>query len=227
MSKRRIRFSKQDMAKFISHLDLLRCFTRAIGRSGLPAVFTQGFNPHMKMTFALPLPVGVTSDCESVDITFEDGITDGEILQKLNDNLPPDIRITSVGEPRDKAADIVCAEYSVILKSDTPVSKTAIDAFFAMPEVTVMKKTKKKTEKPINIMDYIRAWEITDMCDDSVTLRLVLDAGGERNLKPDTLVSAFCKLNPDIVPENADINRTEIFCRAVGTGNETVIKKFE
>ena len=144
MSKRRIRFSKQDMAKFISHLDLLRCFTRAIGRSGLPAVFTQGFNPHMKMTFALPLPVGVTSDCESVDITFEDGITDGEILQKLNDNLPPDIRITSVGEPRDRAADIVCAEYSVVLKSDTPVSKTAIDAFFAMPEITVMKKTKKK-----------------------------------------------------------------------------------
>ena len=76
-------------------------------------------------------------------------------------------------------------------------------------------------------MDYIRAWEITDMGDNSVTLRLVLDAGGERNLKPDTLVSAFCKLNPDIVPENADINRTEIFCRADGTGNETVIKKFE
>ena len=189
------------MAKFISHLDLLRCFTRAIGRSSLPAVFTQGFNPHMKMTFALPLPVGVTSDCESVDITFEDGITDGEILQKLNDNLPPDIRITSVGEPRDRAADIVCAEYSVVLKSDTPVSKTAIDAFFAMPEITVMKKTKKKIEKPINIMDYIRAWEITDMCDDSVTLRLVLDAGAKEISNPTHLSRLFASSTPILFPK--------------------------
>ena len=99
LSKRRIRFSKQDMAKFISHLDLLRCFTRAIGRSGLPAVFTQGFNPHMKMTFALPLPVGVTSDCESVDITFEDCITDCEIFccNPIFSYLCPPIRTKKKG----------------------------------------------------------------------------------------------------------------------------------
>lgn len=215
------------MAKYISHLDLLRCFTRAIGRSGLPAVFSQGFNPHMKMTFALPLPVGVTSDCESVDITFDDGVSDEDIKKRLNQSLPPDIRVKSVGEPRDKAADIVCAEYTVVLKADRPISKTAIDAFFAMPEIIVMKKTKKKTEKPINIPDYIRAWEITDMDEFSVTLRLVLDAGGERNLKPDTIVTAFSKLNPYIVPENADINRVEIFSRKPGDSDQSVIQKFE
>lgn len=215
------------MAKYISHLDLLRCFTRAIGRSGLPAVFSQGFNPHMKMTFALPLPVGVTSDCESVDITFDDGVSDEDIKKRLNQSLPPDIRVKSVGEPRDKAADIVCAEYTVVLKADRPISKTAIDAFFAMPEIIVMKKTKKKTEKPINIPDYIRAWEITDMDKNSVTLRLVLDAGGERNLKPDTIVTAFSKLNPYIVPENADINRVEIFSRKPGGSDQSVIQKFE
>ena len=86
---------------------------------------------------------------------------------------------------------------------------------------------KKKTEKPINIMEYIRAWEIMNMGEHAVTLRLVLDAGGERNLKPDTLVSAFCKLNPYVIPENADINRVEIFSRNANADQTAVIKKFE
>ena len=103
------------MAKYISHLDLLRCFTRSIMRSGLPVEYSQGFNPHQKMTFALPLPVGVTSECEYVDISFEDGkASDREIEQKLNDNLPPDIRVLSVGDIAFKASDIVCAEYFIL-----------------------------------------------------------------------------------------------------------------
>ena len=83
------------MAKFISHLDLLRCFERAILRSGLPVEYSQGFNPHQKMTFALPLPVGVTSECEAVDIFFDDGkATDAEITEKLN-GLSPKQRKTA------------------------------------------------------------------------------------------------------------------------------------
>ena len=55
LSKRRITFYKTGMGKYISHLDLLRCFTRTIQRSGLPVVYSQGFNPHQKITFSLPL----------------------------------------------------------------------------------------------------------------------------------------------------------------------------
>ena len=86
MSKRRVTFSKTGMGKYISHLDLLRCFTRAIQRSGMPVVYSQGFNPHQKMTFSLPLPIGVTSQCETVDIQFEDNVSDKEIFEKLSEN---------------------------------------------------------------------------------------------------------------------------------------------
>lgn len=224
MSKRRLRFEKNDMAKYISHLDLLRCFTRAIGRAELPAVFSQGFNPHMKMTFALPLPVGVTSLCESVDIEFENSVSDDEIKKALNDNLPPDIRITKVSDPVDKAADIVCARYSVKLKSEaleqeisdenfSDKLKKDLNAFFAMPEVIAMKKTKKKVEKPINVMEYVRSFDTEALSQDEIILYMVLDAGGEKNMKPDMIISSFCKLYPYIKPENADIQRLEIFSR--------------
>ncbi len=203
------------MAKYISHLDLLRCFTRAVMRSGLPVEYSQGFNPHQKMTFALPLPVGVTGESEYVDISFEDGKTTDELIMKrLNRCLPPDIRILTVGDIVHKAADIVSAEYTVVLHADREITAKQVKDFFAEDEIVVMKKTKKKTEKPINILEYVRAWEVMEEGDGSLTLRLVLDAGGERNLKPDMLIAAFCERNPYICADEAEIHRRKIFCRA-------------
>ena len=205
------------MAKFISHLDLLRCFERAILRSGLPVEYSQGFNPHQKMTFALPLPVGVTSECEAVDIFFEDGkATDTEICEKLNQNLPPDIRVIKTGDVCHKAADIVRAEYIIVLKGNSEIDEQWIKDFFANDEIVVMKKTKKKTEKPINIIEYIRAWEIVGKSMTTITIKLVLDAGGERNIKPDVVIGELCKENPYVSADDADIHRCKVFCKADG-----------
>ncbi len=214
LSKRRLKFSKMGMAKYISHLDLLRCFTRAIMRSGLPVEYSQGFNPHQKITFALPLPVGVTSECEFVDISFEENKTnDDEILSKLNLNLPPDIRILGVGDIIHKSAEIICAEYEIELYPNEKIADTAINNFFGHSEVVVMKKTKKKTEKPINIMEYLRAWEIMSNEDKKIRLRVILDAGGERNLKPDVLISKLCEELSAVRADDAVIHRKRVFCR--------------
>lgn len=217
MSKRRIEFSKLNMAKFISHLDLMRCFQRAIMRSGLPVEYSQGFNPHQKMTFALPLSVGVTGKSEFADISFEDGkVSDEEIKQKLNENLPPDIRILSVGDLCFKAADITCAEYLMTLYSDKKIDKDRILKFFDLDEVTVMKRNKKKVEKPINIMEYIRAREVIEDKGNELILRLVLDAGGERNLKPEIIAAKLCEGDENLCCDDADICRTKIFCNNNG-----------
>lgn len=214
LSKRRVKFSKLNMAKYISHLDLLRCFTRAIMRSGLPVEYSQGFNPHQKMTFSLPLPVGVTSECEYVDISFEDGKTNDEnIMKRLNRCLPPDIRVLSVGDIVHKAADIVSAEYEAELFAGRAITAKQIKDFFAEDEIIVMKKTKKKTEKPVNILEFVRAWEVIGEGENSISLRLVLDAGGERNLKPDMLIGAFCDRNNYICRDDAVIHRKRVFCR--------------
>ena len=211
LSKWRVVFSKTGMGKYISHLDLLRCFTRAIQRSGLPVVYSQGFNPHQKMTFSLPLPIGVTSECESVDIQFEDGLNPAEIQEKLNQNLPMDMKVLAVHEPVAKAADIVSAEYQMRAITDKVVKETALREFFGTGEILVTKKTKKKGEKQINLMEYLHAWEVEDIAEDGFTLRVVLSAGGERNLKPDILAGAMEKLLTDAEISDWEIHRRKIF----------------
>lgn len=213
MSKWRVVFSKTGMGKYISHLDLLRCFTRAIQRSGLPVVYSQGFNPHQKMTFSLPLPIGVTSECETVDIQFEDGLTPEEIQEKLSRNLPMDMKVIAVHEPQKKAADIVCAEYRMCAITEKKAEEAALKQFFGAGEIPVTKKTKKKGEKQINLMEYIRAWEVEGVSEDGFTLRVVLDAGGERNLKPDILGNAIRNAMPECHISDWEIHRKKIFCK--------------
>lgn len=217
LSKRRITFSKLGMGKYISHLDLLRCFTRTIQRSGLPVVYSQGFNPHQKITFSLPLPIGVTSGCETVDIMFEDTVSDKEIMEKLNENLPMDMRVLSVGEPQIKASEIVAAEYTMKAVTDDEIQENTIKKFFGQEEIIVMKKTKKKGEKPVNLLDFIRAYEIIE----KNTLRVVVDAGGERNLKPEILGKSISDFIDGI--DDWDIHREKIFYK----DNKGLLKEFK
>ena len=212
MSKRRIFFSKTGMGKYISHLDLLRCFARTIQRSGLPVVYSQGFNPHQKMTFALPLPVGVTSECETVDIQFEDTVSDAEIRQKLNQNLPVDLYVLAVETPVYAAAEITAAEYRMVFTTATEVTKRQIQEFFGQTEVWAVKKTKRKGEKKINILDYVHAWEVLTAEEREFTLRVVLDAGGERNLKPEILAKAIENYFLPLRIEEKEMHRCKIFC---------------
>ncbi len=212
MSKWRVTFSKTGMGKYISHLDLLRCFSRAIQRSGLPVVYSQGFHPHQKMTFALPLPIGVTSQCETVDIQFEDGVTGDEIKEKLSQNLPMDLQVLAVAPPQYAAAAIVAAEYRMEAATDGSITKEQLDAFFGQGEILISKKT-KKGEKMVNLLDFVKAWELTGVSDRGFCLRAVLAAGGESNLKPDLLAEAIGRELAPVTITAWDIQRRQIFCR--------------
>ena len=87
-------FAKKDRAKYISHLDLTRCMTRAFARTDIPAWFTEGFNPHVYMTFALPIPLGFEGLRESFDFKLrEDDFPLDRVGEQLNAALPPDIRV--------------------------------------------------------------------------------------------------------------------------------------
>lgn len=216
MSKRRLKFSKLNMAKYISHLDLLRCFTRSIMRAELPVKYSNGFNPHQKITFSLPLSIGVTSDSEFVDIDFEDEIKDSEIMERLNNNLPPDMRILHVGDIHDSANDIVSAKYQVKIISNEFIADEKVKEFFDMSEYTIMKKTKKRGEQPVNLMDFIIDYNITEHTESNegsiLQMELVLSAGGQKNLKPEIAVKAFSDyIASDINIISYDIHRTEIY----------------
>ena len=93
MSSVRVKFFRGEEVKFISHLDLMKMYERALRRSGVPIAYSQGFNPHPQMVFGLPLSVGVTSESEYADFELEGNMDPGEFMQRLNGSLPEGIRI--------------------------------------------------------------------------------------------------------------------------------------
>ncbi len=209
MSKRRLKFSKMGMGKFISHLDLLRAFTRAITRAELPVKYSNGFNPHQIITFSLPLAVGVTSETEYVDIDFFDTASDGEIKEKLNKALPPDLRILDITEPSIKANDICAARYKISFLNHSFESGT-LQKFFNQKDIPALKKT-KKGEKTVNLTDFIKEYNIISENKGGAEIEVILSAGGQANIKPALLTDKVLEFVS--ADENAAvlIHRTEIF----------------
>ena len=90
----RVKYSKQGLMKFIGHLDMMRYFQKACRRAKIDVVYTEGLSPHMSMSFALPLGVGMTSDSEYVDVDFVQELPGDEIVDRLNRSVPEGIHFT-------------------------------------------------------------------------------------------------------------------------------------
>ena len=89
----KVKYTKGEEIKFISHRDLMRAFQRAIRRAELPMAYSQGFNPHMKISWGDALKVGTTSEGEYATLQFETWIKPKEVQERLNQTLPPGIKI--------------------------------------------------------------------------------------------------------------------------------------
>ena len=95
----RLWFKKEGLAKYISHLDLVRCMARALKRSGLPVWYTQGFNPHIYLTFAQPLSLGQESECEIMQFRLVEELPLNEVKDRLNAALPAGLQVLAAALP--------------------------------------------------------------------------------------------------------------------------------
>jgi len=91
--KLRFSFSKTGIIKYISHLDLMRAFTRAFRRAGLPLKITQGFSPHPKFSISRALKLGIESENEEAQVELVKFIRTGDFESALNQQLPQGIQI--------------------------------------------------------------------------------------------------------------------------------------
>ena len=112
--KVRIKFSKTGDLMYISHLDLARTMQRVILRSGIDIWYSEGFNPQPKMVFGVPLPVGVESECELMDIKINSYMSNEEIMQRINDNFPTQMRVLEVYNPEVKFKELCYIDYDII-----------------------------------------------------------------------------------------------------------------
>ena len=197
MREIRLRFSKTGQAKYISHLDTNRVFSRAFARAKLNLWFTQGFNPHPYMSFSLPLSLGVESLCENVDIRILDDISNDEVKKRVNDALPLGIRILDVYDDFMDCHEIVYSDYVYKFEFlDNEKALEKIKEVLQSDSIMAQKKGKqgkRRVLKETDIKQFIEKYSIS-IRDNQIVLNIRLLAGPDKNLNPSLLFDTIIRL---------------------------------
>lgn len=186
-------FTKTGRAKYISHLDLMRCMTRALKRSSLPIWYTEGFNPHAYIMFPLALSLGTESRVEIMDFNLVENVPFDEIKSRLNAVLPENIQIVSASVQQCKHTEIAFSRYTMAFESDDmsaeELNKSFAD-FMAQDKIEIEKKTKKKGISLVDIRPYI---DIKNAGVDGNTLSVdvILPSGIPFNLNANAVADAY------------------------------------
>ena len=189
MENVRIFYKKKDRMKFVSHLDVQRFMIRMLRKAEIPVWYTEGFNKHPYINFALPLSLGFESNKEIMDFKVTEDISAEEIFNRLNSVFPNGIELLKVTEPKLKPKEIKYAEYFVLFEEDI---LNELADFLKSEEIKVIKKGKKGKETEIDLKPHIIKNEIT-VNGGNTLLKLILPAGSELNINPSLLINAFLK----------------------------------
>lgn len=198
----RIWFKKMGMSRYVSHLDLMRAMTRTVRRAKLPLWYTEGYNPHPYMTFALPLSLGMESLCESMDVRIEGDITNEGIFDLLKGAMPPGIELTDVTDPVYDPKFIAFGEFDILFDTEGGAEALAekIKEMLSQDTLIVQKLGKKgrhKVLKDIDLIEFIIDYKIGVM-GDRVKLSVTLPAGSTTNINPSLLADEISKNNGDV-----------------------------
>lgn len=213
----RIKFAKTGLMKYIGHLDVMRYFQKVIRRADIDIAYSEGFSPHMLMSFAQPLGVGITSDGEYFDMDLKSSMSSARILASMNEQMSDEINVSkAVSIPIDKKYKgmtvVAAADYIVSFKENDELfnrNKEKLAEFLSQSSINVLKKT-KRSESITDIKPYIFESSIFK---DHVLLKL--STGSVNNLKPQLLFQAFFEY-AQIDPPQLDIHRKEIYADTDG-----------
>lgn len=224
MANFEICFSKEGDIKYISHLDVMRMFRRAFKRAGLDLVYSNGFNPHPKLSIAAPLPLGFTSTDEWMDVETKEDFRADNLKQALQQEMPVGITILEVRakelQPNKAnpmlAARVTAAKY--MIAADLPeqtlakIQQDTAEQFLAQEHIFVEKRQKKKkTMQKVDIRNKIRSL-LLHRVDDKLFLSTLLSTGSASNLNPSLLLHAFLAwLDPGTEPLDVEIMRQKLY----------------
>ena len=209
----RIKFTKTGDLMYISHLDLARTMQRIIVRSGVDIWYSEGFNPQPRIVFALPLPVGVESQCELMDIKINHPMDFLEIKERIQKNFPSEMRVLDVYSPTVKFKEIVYADYTIRLYSPKITENTCDLIKDLFSKECIITKKSKSGEKEVDICTFIKEI-IPQQKNGFIEINTIVSAGNESNLNPELVVEAIRKylniLNSQTIEEYCTIMRNRI-----------------
>jgi radical SAM-linked protein len=216
MYKYRLSFTKEAPVKYISHLDLSKLFHRAFRRAGLPVAYSEGFNPHPKISLASALRLGTTSSAEYLDVDLSEEIDPAEVRTRLQNATPAGIDIGEVQiipqEAPAAMALINAAAYHLSCRktAGSLSARPILTEILAEEEIIITRNTKNGS-KEINIRALIHQADILCEDDDRAVIHVLLAASDQGTGRPEELGMLLGKKGLCASEENISIHRTGLY----------------
>ena len=184
--------------RYVGHLDTMHYFQKAFRRTGLKIAFSKGFSPHMLLTFASPLAIGMTTSGDYLDIVLEDDLPADQVLACINEQLSEGFKALEAVRLREEAktpmALLRAASYQIspscINQSTAGMIFDQAKSFMGQERIVVTKKT-KKGECTQDIRPLIYRLEK----EDEVVLSMMAASGSIEHLKPDLIMHALVQFS--------------------------------
>ena len=211
MGKLRLVFTKEGRAVYISHLDLLRTFQRVFIREGLVLRHSQGFHPHPIVSFAMPLSVGQSSQCEILDFELTENHDGSGLVERFNKFMPEGIYATACFVPKKPVRDLATLHCEVKFVYDNGVPAGAceeIERLFAGESLVIQKRTKRKEMADVDIRPMIEKFSLEEKEEE-----LWIDAfvcAQNPGLNPALLETAVARYLPHLKPDFVTVRRLEM-----------------
>ena len=219
MPKYLLLFEKAESVRWLGHLDIHRAFERAVRRAELPIAFSNGFNPHSRLAFASALSTGITGKAEPALLELHESLPPTQLQERLNEALPPGIRIRDCQEISDADAkehlhryDRAVYEVTCACPEDTTVeqTQTAVEALLALPEICVTRVREKRTSTA-DIRPFLFALSLLPetVGNARLTLQMTVALGEGGVARPGEVVSALSETLPGLTLRRAQ--RIQVF----------------
>jgi len=216
----RIRWGRKGLSRFISHRDNLRMFERAIRRSEMPIAFSQGFHPHMKMSFSPPLSIGYTSEAEYLDLIL-DRPFHPDMAERLKEELPDNFFIVATGlilnTKISLSGKLNRVEYQVKVEPDDNIP-SKIDIFMAQEKVEIS-RTSKGRDRVVNIRPAIYKMSYDLINEDNAEIGIInmeLGIGTGGYAKPPEVIEMANILDKENIPALEFLRKEMLFVDELG-----------
>lgn len=206
----RITFSKQGPLRFIGHLDLHRLWERAMRRAELPIAYSQGFHPQPKISLAAALPLGFSSRGEVLDVRLNEELTVTDISTRLQESLPPDIKIIDVQSVDERLpalqTQVLSAAYNVHLTEAIDGSELTRRVEMLMNSESLLRERRGKS---YDLRPLIEMLSVITEANGKVWLKMTLASREGATGRPEEVLSAL-----GIEADTTRVERTRLIFQA-------------
>lgn len=188
MKKLRLALSKGEDMRFLSHLDYAQAVERMIRRAAIKMAYSEGFNPHMKISFSSALALGITADVEYLDMDIIEDLTVADVKERLNQVAPPGLQVLDGREMPDRVKKLMAICNYAVYEVSGPVTAEADWASLLQPfneatEIAYEKVTPKKT-RTIDVKHFVKEPISARVEGDRVILTMGIGIYPEGTMKP-------------------------------------------